>query len=108
MQPETSILTEAEALRLAQQGDVGGFEWLYRLHSRRVYARCFRMVRDETQAEELTQETFLAVFRGIRAFRGQSEFTTWLHRVAKNTVLMRFRKKALDLGDDGCAPGRNW
>lgn len=94
MQAEPT-LTEREALRLAQQGDAGAFECLYHLHSQRVYALCLRMVKNPAQAEDLTQDTFVAVFRGIRDFRGQSAFTTWLHRVTRNTVLMCFRKKRL-------------
>lgn len=80
---------------MAQQGNAAAFDFLYRQHSPRVYALCLRMVKNPTQAEDLTQETFLAVLRGIRGFRGQSAFTTWLHQVARNTVLMCFRKKKL-------------
>jgi len=94
MQSET-IMTESEALRLARHGDSAAFERLYHLHLPRVYALCLRMAKNPTQAEDLTQETFLAVFRGIRGFRGQSAFTTWLHRVTRNTVLMFMRKRRL-------------
>lgn len=87
--------SEAEALRLAQEGDEAGFECLYRRHSPRVFALCLRMVKNRAHAEDLTQDTFLAVFRGIREFRGQSAFSTWLHRVTRNTVLMGFRKRRL-------------
>ena len=93
MQPETHCFSEGEALRLAQQGNAAAFDFLYRLHNHRVYALCLRMVKNPVQAEDLTQETFLAVLRGIREFRGQSAFTTWLHQVTRNTVLMCFRKK---------------
>ena len=86
---------EAEAVRLARQGDAAAFEFLYRLHRDRVYALCLRMVKNPVQAEDLTQETFLAVLRGIREFRGESAFTTWLHQVTRNTVLMSFRKNKL-------------
>ena len=94
MQSETT-LTESEALRRARHGDAAAFEWLYHLHLPRVHALCLRMAKNPTQAEDLTQETFLAVCRGIRDFRGQSAFSTWLHRVTRNTVLMFFRKKRL-------------
>jgi RNA polymerase sigma-70 factor (ECF subfamily) len=95
MQPDQNSFLEGEALRLAQQGNAAAFEFLYRLHRDRVYALCLRMVRNPFQAEDLTQETFLAVLRGIREFRGQSAFTTWLHQVTRNTVLMSLRKKKL-------------
>ena len=88
-------LSEQESLKRAQQGDHAAFESLYRRHSPRVYALCLRMVKDPASAEDFTQETFLAVFRGIRDFRGQSAFSTWLHRVTRNTVLMGFRKRRL-------------
>ncbi|HVM75519.1 MAG TPA: sigma-70 family RNA polymerase sigma factor [Candidatus Saccharimonadales bacterium] len=87
--------SEDEALRRAQQGDPDAFESIYRRHSSRVYSLCLRMVKNPTHAEDLTQDTFLAVFRGIREFRGQSAFSTWLHRVTRNTVLMGFRKRRL-------------
>lgn len=88
-------LTEAEAIRRAQNGDQAMFEYLYRQHCQRVYAVCLRMVRDAADAEDLTQEAFLVVFRKIRTFRGESAFSTWLHRLAVNLVLMRLRKKSL-------------
>jgi RNA polymerase sigma-70 factor (ECF subfamily) len=88
-------LPEAEAIRLAQRGDHAAFERLYRLHSARVFALCVRMLKNPAEAEDLTQEVFLRVFRKIHAFRGDSAFSTWLHRVAVNTVLMRLRRKTL-------------
>jgi len=85
--------SEAEAIQLAKTGDSAGFEYLYNLHRRRVYALCLRMSANPTEAEDLTQDTFLQVFRKIQSFRGDSGFSTWLHRVAINVVLMRFRRK---------------
>jgi RNA polymerase sigma-70 factor, ECF subfamily len=88
-------LTEAEAIRLAQAGDAAAFEFLYELHGRRVYALCLRMVSNPSDAEDLTQEAFLQLFRKIGTFRGESAFSTWLHRMTVNVVLMRLRKKSL-------------
>ena len=88
-------MTEAEAIRLAQLGDAVAFEFLYGLHSRRVYALCLRMVGNPTDAEDLAQEAFLQLFRKIGTFRGESAFSTWLHRMTVNVVLMRLRKKSL-------------
>ena len=82
-----------EAIRLAQQGDAAAFETIYELHSRRVYALCLRMIGDPVEAEDLTQEAFLQLFRKIHTFRGESAFSSWLHRLTANIVLMRFRKK---------------
>jgi len=92
---ETSEMNEAEAIRLAQQGDAGAFEHIYRLHSRRVYAVCLRMVGNTAEAEDLTQDAFLQLYRKIGTFRGESAFSTWLHRLAVNVVLMKLRKKTL-------------
>lgn len=89
------MLAEAEAIRLAQRGDAAAFEQLYRLHSRRVYALCLRMVGNPADAEDLAQEAFLQLFRKIETFRGESAFSTWLHRMTVNVVLMRLRKKSL-------------
>jgi len=86
---------EAEAIRQAQRGDANAFELLYRLHSSRVFALCLRMLKKNAEAEDLTQETFLSVFRAIRTFRGDSAFSSWLHRVTMNCVLMHIRRKAL-------------
>jgi RNA polymerase sigma-70 factor, ECF subfamily len=92
---EVRELGEAEAIRRAQQGDAEAFERIYRLHNRRVYALCLRMVGNTAEAEDLTQEAFLQLFRKIGTFRGESAFSTWLHRLAVNVVLMRLRKKSL-------------
>jgi RNA polymerase sigma-70 factor (ECF subfamily) len=80
---------------MAQQGDAAAFETIYQMHSRRVYALCLRMTGDPTEAEDLTQEAFLQLFRKIHTFRGESAFSSWLHRLTANIVLMRFRKKRL-------------
>ncbi len=88
-------MTEAEAIRLAQQGDASAFEHIYRLHSRRVYALCLRMVGNPAEAEDLTQDAFFAAQRKIGTFRGESAFSTWLHRLSVNVVLMKLRKKTL-------------
>ena len=87
--------TEKQTIRLAQMGDAAAFERIFRKYGRRVYALCLRMVRNTTEAEDLTQETFLQLFRKIHTFRGESVFSTWLHRVSVNVVLMRLRRKNL-------------
>src|ERR1700688_2955069 len=95
MRSHGAEMSEVEAIRLAQQGDERGFERIYRLHSQRVYALCLRMMRgNSAEAEELTQESFLQLFRKIGTFRGESAFSTWLHRLAFNIVLMRLRKRS--------------
>src|SRR5271168_1285562 len=88
-------MPESEAIRLAQAGNAAAFERLYRLHNRRVYSLCLRMVGNTAEAEDLTQEAFLQLFRKIATFRGESAFSTWLHRLSVNVVLMHLRKKSL-------------
>lgn len=86
-------IAEEKAIHLAQRGDVSGFEQLYRKYNRYVYALCLRMTQNTVVAEDLTQDAFLQVFRKIHSFRGESRFSTWLHRVTVNIVLIHFRKK---------------
>ncbi len=88
-----SSLTEAEAIKQAQEGDAAAFEFLYKAHCRRVYSLCLRMIKNPAEAEDLTQQAFLQLFRKIGTFRGESGFSTWLHRVTVNVVLMHLRRK---------------
>src|SRR5882724_1035572 len=89
--PDNASLNET--VRLAQQGDACAFEEIYRLHARRVYSLCLRMLGDPIEAEDLAQEAFLQLFRKIHTFRGESAFSSWLHRLTANVVLMSFRRK---------------
>jgi RNA polymerase sigma-70 factor (ECF subfamily) len=74
-------------------GDNSSFDELYRRHARRIYQICLRMVDDPTTAEDLTQEAFVLAYRKLATFRQESRFSTWLHAIAVNTVLMFFRKR---------------
>lgn len=94
--PQVELL-QASDLLLAQKsadGNMAAFEELYRRHSRRVYSLCLRMTGNVEKAEDLAQDVFVHLFRKIGSFRGQSAFTTWLHRVTVNQVLMHFRKRS--------------
>jgi len=84
---------DAELIARAQRGEEQAFEAIYNAHKRRVYYLCLRMIGNTAEAEELTQEAFMQVFRKIQTFRGDSSFSTWLHRVSVNVVLMKLRKK---------------
>src|SRR5215813_997713 len=86
-------MTESDAIRLARLGDAKAFEYLYASHRKRVYSLCLRMLRNPADAEDLTQQAFLQVFRKIGTFRGESGFATWLHRVTVNVVLMYLRRR---------------
>jgi RNA polymerase sigma-70 factor (ECF subfamily) len=86
-------LDEVTAIQLAHNGNHAGFEYLYHRHKRRVHGLFMRMLRSATEAEDLTQEVFLLVLRKFYTFRGESAFSTWLHRLAVNLALMHLRKK---------------
>ena len=107
--PETdkAPLTDYELTQRAATGDMGSFEQLYERHNRRVYSLCLRMTSNVAEAEDLAQEVFIQLFRKIGSFRGESAFTTWLHRLTVNQVLMHFRKRGVRLEqttDDGDVP----
>ena len=78
--------------RRAAGGDMTAFEELFRLHHRLVYGLCLRMTQDVAEAEDITQEVFVHLLRKVGGYRGEANFTTWLHRLTVNQVLMRFRK----------------
>ena len=89
--------------------DMETFEEIYHLHHKRVYSICFRMVRNAQEAEDLTQEVFIQLFRKLHTFRGESSFTTWLHRMTVNQVLMHFRRRVVKTEkttEDGSIPVR--
>ena len=90
-------LSDHALARAAGEGDMTAFEELYQRHSRRVYSVCLRMTHNVSEAEDLTQEAFIQLFRKISSFRGDSAFTTWLHRLTVNQVLMHFRKRSVKL-----------
>jgi len=87
------VWTESEAIHAAQNGDSAAFEFLYGLHSRHVYRVILRILKNESDAEDLTQQVFLSLFRKIGQFRGESRLSTWLHRVALNAAFMHLRRK---------------
>src|SRR5215471_6148847 len=89
----TPSFTAQEAIQRAQNGDAAAFEYLYWSHSKHVYSVCLRILKNTADAEDMTQQVFLQLFRKIGTFRGDSGFSTWLHRVTVNAVLMHLRRK---------------
>src|SRR5437762_10050274 len=87
--------SDLDLVKRAQQGDSDAFASLFYAHKARIYSVCLRMTNNTAEAEDLTQDAFLQVFRKLATFRGDSALSTWLYRIAVNTVLMHFRKKAL-------------
>jgi RNA polymerase sigma-70 factor, ECF subfamily len=81
-------------VRRAQHGDADAFADLFHTHKTRIYSLCLRMTNNAAEAEDLAQDAFLQVFRKLATFRGDSALSTWLYRIAVNTVLMHFRRKS--------------
>ncbi|HEY0170243.1 MAG TPA: sigma-70 family RNA polymerase sigma factor [Pyrinomonadaceae bacterium] len=92
--PETTAAraSDYELAQRAAAGDMQAFEELFRKHRRLVYGLSLRMTQDVAEAEDITQEVFVLLFRKVGGFRGEANFTTWLHRLTVNQVLMRFRR----------------
>lgn len=87
--------SDLQLARRAADGDVSAFELLYERHHRKTYSLCLRMLGNQSDAEDLTQEVYVQLFRKIGSFRGESAFSTWLHRMTVNQVLMHFRKRSV-------------
>jgi RNA polymerase sigma-70 factor, ECF subfamily len=87
--------SDLDLVKRAQEGDADAFASLFHNHKARIYSVCLRMTNNTAEAEDLTQDAFLQVFRKLATFRGDSALSTWLYRIAVNTVLMHFRKKSL-------------
>jgi RNA polymerase sigma-70 factor (ECF subfamily) len=87
-------VSELEVIANARRGDEQAFQALFETHRRWVYSLCLRMSRSSAEAEDLTQDAFLQLFRRISTFRGDSSFSTWFHRLVINTVLMHLRRRA--------------
>ncbi|MDT4969627.1 MAG: hypothetical protein QOJ64_4364 [Acidobacteriota bacterium] len=95
MENEVPVASDLALTQKAAKGDMSAFEELYRRHHRRVFSLCLRMTQNISEAEDLAQEAFVQLFRKIGSFRGESAFTTWLHRLTVNQVLMHFRKRSV-------------
>ena len=92
---EKAVASDYALAQRAASGEMPAFEELYERHHRRVYALCLRMTGQSSEAEDLAQEVFIQLFRKVGSFRGESAFTTWLHRLTVNQVLMHFRRRGV-------------
>jgi RNA polymerase sigma-70 factor (ECF subfamily) len=84
---------DSELVVAAQAGDSRGFDELVRRYQDKVYRLSFKILRHEDDAAEALQDAFLSAFRGIRNFKAESTFSTWLYRIATNAALMKYRKR---------------
>jgi len=87
-----ALVDERALIRQAQRSDARAFEELYRMHVDRIYGICLRMTGNVSEAEDCAQEAFIQAWNKMDKFRGDSAFSTWLHRIAVNSVLGRIRK----------------
>ena len=92
---------DAELVGRAAAGDASAFRELVERHQLRVYQIVHRMLRDRTDADDVTQETFVKVWRGLPSYDGRAQFSTWLYTIARNTALnaLRARRPQLSLSD---------
>lgn len=91
-QDEIVLSDEADWIAQARRSDARAFESLYRLHIDKVYGLCLRMTGNVSEAEDCAQEAFIQAWNKLEMFRGESAFSTWIHRIAVNAVLGRMRK----------------
>ena len=104
---ERAMSKKVKGGQITGSGRMQRFEEIFELHHRKVYSLCLRMIGNSAEAEDLTQDVFVQVFRKLGSFRGESAFTTWLHRLTVNQVLMHFRKNQVrkeQLTEDGEMP----
>lgn len=85
------MATEVQLIQEAQNGDISAFEELVNLYQKKIYNYCYRMANNEHDAEDLTQEVFIKVYRSLRTFKGNSLFSTWIYRIAHNTCIDKYR-----------------
>jgi RNA polymerase sigma-70 factor, ECF subfamily len=84
---------DAQLVKASQQGNQDAFAFLVQRHQRRVFTMVLRMLQDYEEASEITQNTFLAAWQGLPAFRGEACFTTWLYRIAYNCALQQLERR---------------
>jgi RNA polymerase sigma-70 factor, ECF subfamily len=87
--------TDEELVHRAQQDDERSFGELVTRYESKVYSLSMKMLRNPEDAEDVLQDTFLRAYRGIKSFKGNSTFSTWIYRITANSALMRLRKKQL-------------
>ncbi len=106
-----NVVSDAELVLRAQEGELSAFETLVSRHERRIYALALRMLRNPHDAEDVTQQTFIDALEGLKGFRSEASFATWILRIATYASLKILRKRkglevisldhALDPGNDG-------
>src|SRR5207237_8625147 len=86
-------MVSREVLAACRRGDPKAFEQVVRATHRRVYTQALRLVRDRQDAEDVAQEAYLRVYRGLAGFRGDAQFETWLYRIVANAAMSHLRRR---------------
>jgi len=88
---------EARLIKRAIAGSLEAFEQLIQQYEKRIYNYCFRMTNNQEDAEDLTQEIFIKVYKSLHSFKGNSQFSTWIYRIAYNTCVDKYRKQKIKM-----------
>ncbi len=96
-----SLDADAQLVERCLSGDEAAWEDLVKVHTRRVYSICYRFTGSDSEAQDLTQEVFLRIFRSLKTFRqGEGSFTVWLARLSRNLLIDHYRRSRLDRATD--------
>jgi RNA polymerase sigma-70 factor (ECF subfamily) len=105
LEPDKSLDVDRTLVERCLTGDAAGWEALVRTHTRRVYSLCYRFTNSDSEAQDLTQEVFLRIFKTLKTFRAEEgSFTTWMARLTRNLLIDNYRRKRQDRMTDSIEP----
>jgi RNA polymerase sigma-70 factor (ECF subfamily) len=105
LEPEKAWDSDRSLVERCAGGDTAAWEELVRTHTRRVYSLCYRFTNSEAEAQDLTQDVFLRIFKTVRSFRAEEgSFTTWMARLTRNLLIDNYRRKRQDRMTDSLEP----
>ena len=99
--PVSDLDQDAQLVERCLQGDEGAWEDLVKAHTRRVYSICYRFTGKDSEAQDLTQDVFLRVFKSVKSFRaGEGSFAVWLTRLTRNLLIDHYRRSKMERATD--------
>jgi RNA polymerase sigma-70 factor, ECF subfamily len=105
LEPEKSLDIDRTLVEKCAAGDTAAWEELVQTHTRRVYSLCYRFTNSDTEAQDLTQDVFLRIFKTVKSFRAEEgSFTTWMARLTRNLLIDNYRRKRQDRMTDALEP----
>ena len=105
LEPEKAIDYDRSLVERCAAGDTAAWEELVRTHTRRVYSLCYRFTNSDSEAQDLTQDVFLRIFKTVKTFRAEEgSFTTWMARLTRNLLIDNYRRKRQDRMTDSLEP----